>query len=126
LRSFRRTQKLLAWDPKTGPLSRDPSFLFGSDWITATFGKIGRYSIVRRLRHGLSRRVDCRSAGVSGAIYVSEVAVPAEKSLIKPYKFISRFRPWSRLFGIAVVRQPVRALSQASFMKWVPFSNWRR
>ena len=61
--------------------------------------------------------------GVSGAIYVSEVAAPAEKSLIKPYiEFISAI-PSVVLgfFGIAVVGQAVRALSQASFMKWVPF-----
>jgi phosphate transport system permease protein len=61
--------------------------------------------------------------GVSAAIYVSEVATRTERRLIKPYiEFISAI-PSVVLgfFGIAVVGQAVRALSQASFMKWVPF-----
>jgi phosphate transport system permease protein len=60
---------------------------------------------------------------VSAAIYVSEVATKPEKSLIKPYiEFISAI-PSVVLgfFGIAVVGQTVRALSQAPFFKWVPF-----
>ena len=61
--------------------------------------------------------------GVSAAIYVSEVAARGEKSLIKPYlEFIAAI-PSVVLgfFGIAVVGQAVRALSQASFLSWVPF-----
>ena len=61
--------------------------------------------------------------GVCSAIYVSEVAARAEKSLIKPYiEFISAI-PSVVLgfFGIAVVGQAIRALSQMPFMKWVPF-----
>src|SRR5207249_3232561 len=61
--------------------------------------------------------------GVCSATYVSEVAARGEKSLIKPYiEFISAI-PSVVLgfFGIAVVGQAVRALSQMPFMKWVPF-----
>ena len=51
------------------------------------------------------------------------MAARGEKSLIKPYiEFISAI-PSVVLgfFGIAVVGQAVRALSQMPFMKWVPF-----
>src|SRR5437879_12260127 len=61
--------------------------------------------------------------GVCSAIYVSEVAARGEKALIKPYiEFISAI-PSVVLgfFGIAVVGQAIRALSQMPFMKWVPF-----
>jgi phosphate transport system permease protein len=122
------TQKLRAWDPnKPVPSYRAiTSFLFGTDWITASFWQ-DWYGIVPLLVGSIMVSVVALliavPLGVSGAIYVSEVAAPAEKSLIKPYiEFISAI-PSVVLgfFGIAVVGQAVRALSQASFMKWVPF-----
>ena len=45
----------------------------------------------------------------------------AEKRLIKPYKFISAIPSVVLGFGIAVVGQAIRALSQMPFLKWVPF-----
>ena len=122
------TQKFRAWDPnKPVPSYRAiTSFLFGSDWITASFWQ-DWYGIIPLLVGSVMVSVVALliavPLGVSGAIYVSEVAAPAEKSLIKPYiEFISAI-PSVVLgfFGIAVVGQAVRALSQASFMKWVPF-----
>jgi phosphate transport system permease protein len=121
-------QKLRAWDPnKPVPAYRAvTSFLFGSDWTTASFWQ-DWYGIIPLLVGSVMVSVVALviavPLGVSGAIYVSEVAAPAEKSLIKPYiEFISAI-PSVVLgfFGIAVVGQTVRALSQASFMKWVPF-----
>jgi phosphate transport system permease protein len=121
-------QKLRAWDPnKPVPSYRAiTSFLFGSAWITASFWQ-DWYGIIPLLVGSVMVSVVALliavPLGVSGAIYVSEVAAPAEKSLIKPYiEFISAI-PSVVLgfFGIAVVGQAVRALSQASFMKWVPF-----
>jgi len=122
------TQELRAWDPdKPVPAYRAvTSFLFGSEWITASFWQ-DWYGIIPLLVGSIMVSVVALviavPLGVSGAIYVSEVAAPAEKSLIKPYiEFISAI-PSVVLgfFGIAVVGQAVRALSQASFMKWVPF-----
>jgi len=122
------TQELRAWDPnKPVPSYRAiTSFLFGSEWITASFWQ-DWYGIIPLLVGSVMVSVVALliavPLGVSGAIYVSEVAAPAEKSLIKPYiEFISAI-PSVVLgfFGIAVVGQAVRALSQASFMKWVPF-----
>ena len=122
------TQELRVWDPNKPVQSYRAitSFLFGSDWITASFWQ-DWYGIVPLLVGSIMVSVVALliavPLGVSGAIYVSEVAAPAEKSLIKPYiEFISAI-PSVVLgfFGIAVVGQAVRALSQASFMKWVPF-----
>jgi phosphate transport system permease protein len=122
------TQELRAWDPNkpVPPYRAVTSFLFGSEWVTASFWQ-DWYGIVPLLVGSIMVSVVALllavPLGVSGAIYVSEVAAPAEKSLIKPYiEFISAI-PSVVLgfFGIAVVGQAVRALSQASSMKWVPF-----
>jgi phosphate transport system permease protein len=121
-------QNLRAWNPdKPVPAYRAvTSFLFGREWITASFWQ-DWYGIIPLLVGSIMvsfvALVIAVPLGVSGAIYVSEVAAPAERSLIKPYiEFISAI-PSVVLgfFGIAVVGQAVRALSQASFMKWVPF-----
>ena len=121
-------QELRAWDPnKPVPAYRAiTSFLFGMSWTTASFWQ-DWYGIIPLLVGSIMVSVVALviavPLGVSGAIYVSEVAAPAEKSLIKPYiEFISAI-PSVVLgfFGIAVLGQAVRALSQASFMKWVPF-----
>jgi phosphate transport system permease protein len=121
-------QELRAWDPnRPVPAYRAvTSFLFGTEWITASFWQ-DWYGIIPLLVGSIMVSVVALliavPLGVSGAIYVSEVAAPAEKSLIKPYiEFISAI-PSVVLgfFGIAVVGQAIRALSQASFMKWVPF-----
>jgi phosphate transport system permease protein len=121
-------QKLRAWDPnKPVPTYRAiTSFLFGTSWTTASFWQ-DWYGIIPLLVGSIMvaivALVIAVPLGVSGAIYVSEVASPAEKSLIKPYiEFISAI-PSVVLgfFGIAVLGQAVRAFSQLSFMKWVPF-----
>jgi phosphate transport system permease protein len=121
-------QRLRGWDPdKPVPAYRAvTSFLFGMEWTTASFWQ-DWYGIIPLFVGSLMVSVVALAIavplGVAGAIYVSEVAAPTEKSLIKPYiEFISAI-PSVVLgfFGIAVVGQAVRALSQASFMKWVPF-----
>jgi phosphate transport system permease protein len=121
-------ERLRTWNPdKPIPAYRAiTSFLFGTSWITASFWQ-DWYGIIPLLVGSIMVAVVALviavPLGVSGAIYVSEVTAPAEKSLIKPYiEFISAI-PSVVLgfFGIAVVGQAIRALSQASFMKWVPF-----
>ena len=120
--------QLRAWDPnKPVPAYRAiTSFLFGTSWITASFWQ-DWYGIIPLLVGSLMvaavALLIAIPFGVFSAIYVSEVAGRGEKTLIKPYiEFISAI-PSVVLgfFGIAVVGQAVRALSQASFMKWVPF-----
>jgi phosphate transport system permease protein len=122
------SQELAAWDAhKPVPAYRAiTSFLFGPAWITASFWQ-DWYGIIPLLAGSVMVAVVALLIavpfGVAAAIYVSEVAAQAEKTLIKPYiEFISAI-PSVVLgfFGIAVVGQAVRALSQSSLMKWVPF-----
>jgi phosphate transport system permease protein len=121
-------EKLRAWDPnKPVPAYRAiTSFLFGTQWITASFWQ-DWYGIiplfVGSLMVSIVALLISVPLGVFGAIYVSEVASPIEKSLIKPYiEFISAI-PSVVLgfFGIAVLGETIRAISRASFMSWVPF-----
>ena len=121
-------EKLRAWDPtKPVPAYRAiASFLFGTQWITASFWQ-DWYGIIPLFVGSLMVSVVALllavPLGVCAAIYVSEVASPIEKSLIKPYiEFISAI-PSVVLgfFGIAVLGETIRAISHASFMKWVPF-----
>ena len=121
-------QQLRAWDPnKPVPAYRAiTSFLFGTDWITASFWQ-DWYGIIPLLVGSIMVSAVALTLavplGVCSAIYVSEVAARGEKALIKPYiEFISAI-PSVVLgfFGIAVVGQAIRALSQMPFMKWVPF-----
>jgi len=121
-------EKLRAWDPnKPVPAYRAiTSFLFGTQWITASFWQ-DWYGIiplfVGSLMVAMVALIIAVPLGVAGAIYVSEIASPIEKSLIKPYiEFISAI-PSVVLgfFGIAVLGETIRAISRASFMKWVPF-----
>ena len=122
------SEQLRRWNPHTPlPVYRAiTSFLFGSNWVTASFWQ-DWYGIIPLLVGSIMvATVALLLAvpfGVSAAIYVSEVATRTEKRLIKPYiEFISAI-PSVVLgfFGIAVVGQAIRALSQASFMKWVSF-----
>jgi phosphate transport system permease protein len=122
------SQKLRQWNPGTPtPVYRAfTSFLFGPNWITASFWQ-DWYGIVPLLVGSIMvafvALLLAVPFGVSAAIYVSEVATATEKRLIKPYiEFISAL-PSVVLgfFGIAVVGQAIRAFSQMPFMKWVPF-----
>jgi phosphate transport system permease protein len=122
------SQQLREWNPNNPvPAYRAiTSFLFGTDWITASFWQ-DWYGIIPLLVGSILVSVVALliavPLGVSAAIYVSEVATRTEKSLIKPYiEFISAI-PSVVLgfFGIAVVGEAVRMLSHASFMQWVPF-----
>jgi phosphate transport system permease protein len=122
------SEQLRRWNPGTPvPVYRAvTSFLFGSNWVTASFWQ-DWYGIVPLLVGSIMvafvALLLAVPFGVSAAIYVSEVATATEKRLIKPYiEFISAI-PSVVLgfFGIAVVGQAIRAFSQMSFMKWVPF-----
>jgi phosphate transport system permease protein len=121
-------EKLHAWDPdKPVPAYRAiTSFLFGTQWITASFWQ-DWYGIiplfVGSVLVSIVALIIAVPLGVCGAIYVSEVASPIERSLVKPYiEFISAI-PSVVLgfFGIAVLGETIRAISRASFMQWVPF-----
>jgi phosphate transport system permease protein len=122
------SEKLRTWSPDTPiPWYRSiSSFLFGREWVTASFWQ-DWYGIVPLLVGSILVSVVALVIavpfGVASAIYVSEVASVHERRFIKPYiEFISAI-PSVVLgfFGIAVVGQAIRAASQSSFFKWVSF-----
>jgi phosphate transport system permease protein len=122
------SHKLRTWSPdEPVPWYRSiSSFLFGREWVTASFWQ-DWYGIIPLLVGSilvsLVALVIAVPFGVASAIYVSEIASRHEKRLIKPYiEFISAI-PSVVLgfFGIAVVGQAVRAASQSHFLKWMSF-----
>jgi len=101
------------------------SFIFGREWLTASFWQ-DWYGIiplfVGSLMVSLVALLIAVPLGVGSAIYVNQIATRTEQRLIKPaIEFISAF-PSVVLgfFGIAVLGQALRALSQVSWLSWLP------
>jgi phosphate transport system permease protein len=122
------SEKLRTWSPDAPiPWYRSiSSFLFGREWVTASFWQ-DWYGIIPLLVGSILVSLVALffavPLGVAAAIYVSEIASVHEKRLIKPYiEFISAI-PSVVLgfFGIAVVGQAVRAASQSPFFSWISF-----
>ena len=127
LASFPAVEKgLRDWNPlKTVPwYSSITSFLFGTEWITNSFWQ-DWYGVLPLLTgsllvSGIALAIAI-PLGISAAIYVSELAVPAEKHIIKPYiEFISAI-PSVVLgfFGIAILGETVRALTHWKALGWI-------
>jgi phosphate transport system permease protein len=120
-------RNLEAWDfRKPVPTLQElTAFLFGRQWLTASFWQ-DWYGVVPllvgSLMVSLVALVLAVPLGVGAAIYVNQIATPLEQKLIKPaIEFISAI-PSVVLgfFGIAVLGQFLRALSQVSWLAWVP------
>lgn len=101
------------------------SFVFGRQWLTASSWQ-DWYGILPLLVGSLLVSMVALffavPLGVGAAIYVNQIASLREQKIIKPcIEFISAF-PSVVLgfFGIAVLGQALRALSQASWLSWVP------
>lgn len=100
-------------------------FLFGREWLTASFWQ-DWYGIlpllVGSVMVSLVALVIAVPLGVGAAIYVNQIATASEQKFIKPaIEFISAF-PSVVLgfFGIAVLGQALRALSQVTWLSWLP------
>ncbi len=100
-------------------------FLFGSDWLTASFWQ-DWYGIIPLLVGSLTVSLVALLIaipfGVGAAIYINQIASPTEQNLIKPYiEFISAI-PSVVLgfFGIAVLGESLRLFSQLEWMSWFP------
>ncbi len=121
-------QRLENWDPtQPVPWYRGiTAFLFGRDWITASFWQDWygiRPLLVGSIMVSFVALLIAVPVGVAAAIYVSEIAARGEKAVIKPYiEFISAI-PSVVLgfFGIAVVGEAMRAASQSHWLSWVSF-----
>ena len=121
-------QQLASWDPaQPVPWYRGiTAFLFGKDWITASFWQDWygiRPLLVGSIMVSAVALFFAIPFGVASAIYISEIATRGEKSLIKPYiEFIAAI-PSVVLgfFGIAVVGEAVRLASQSHWLSWISF-----
>jgi phosphate transport system permease protein len=120
-------EKLKAWDYRepVGWLRAFAAFVFGRDWITQSFWQ-DWYGIVPLLVGSLlvSFTALCLAVplGIGAAIYVSQIASPREQRLVKPcIEFIAAF-PSVVLgfFGIAVLGETLRWLSQQPWLSWMP------
>ncbi len=120
-------RNLESWDFRAPvPASRAfTSFLFGHEWRTASFWQ-DWYGVIPLLVGSIMVSVVALvlavPLGVGAAVYVNQIASPFEQRLIKPsIEFISAI-PSVVLgfFGIAVLGQLLRALSQVPGLAWVP------
>ncbi len=120
-------RKMAAWD-HTVPVSAGEAFtafIFGRQWLTASFwhdwyGVVPLF--VGSLLVSLVALALAVPLGVGAAIYVNQIATAREQKLIKPFiEFISAL-PSVVLgfFGIAVLGELLRVLSQQSWLSWVP------
>lgn len=101
------------------------AFIFGRQWLTASFWQ-DWYGIIPLFVGSLMVSVVALALavplGVGAAIYVNQIARTWEQKIIKPcIEFISAF-PSVVLgfFGIAVLGQLLRAMSQQPWLSWVP------
>lgn len=121
------SRRLAEWEP-AAPVSWSESaasFLFGRQWLTASFwqdwyGVIPLFVgslLVATVALGLAVPF-----GIGAAIYVNQMATAREQRVIKPcLEFISVL-PSVVLgfFGIAVLGDALRSLSQQPWLAWVP------
>lgn len=120
-------EELEAWDyAEPVPWTRGvTSFLFGKQWITNSFWQ-DWYGVLPLLTGSLLVSGVAMALavplGLAAAVYVGEVAGEAERRLLKPYlEFIAAI-PSVVLgfFGIAVLGELLRALTQWEWLAWVP------
>jgi|UniRef100_UPI00404B30F7 phosphate transport system permease protein len=120
-------ERMEAWDyHKEVPLSQSFSaFLFGREWLTASFWQ-DWYGVVPLVIGSLMvsfvALILAVPMGVGAAIYVNQIATETERRFIKPgIEFISAI-PSVVLgfFGIVVLGQALRLLSQQTWLEWVP------
>jgi phosphate transport system permease protein len=116
-----------SWNPDkpVGGLDGVISFFTDSRWLTASFWQ-DYYGIFPLFMGSLTVSVIALIVaiplGVAAAIYVNQVASPKYEQWIKPFiEFIAAF-PSVVLgfFGIAVLGQSLRLLSQQPWMAWFP------
>ena len=116
------------WDPnKLVPFWESlGSFLTGKEWITAS-DQQDWYGLIPLLSGSLI--ISCLALfiaiplGVGAAIYTNQISNSLEKNLIKPYiEFISAVPSVViGFFGVVVLGEAIRLMSQLGFLSWVPF-----
>ena len=118
---------MAGWDQNkpVGWLESFNAFAFGRQWITASFWQ-DWYGVIPLFTGSLLiaflALLIAIPLGIAAAIYVNQLARPVEQTLIKPYiEFISAI-PSVVLgfFGIAMLGETLRRLSQLPSLSWVP------
>lgn len=120
--------KLANWDQHAPVTITETlgAFLTGKDWITAS-DQQDWYGLLPLLSGSLLISAIALffaiPFGVGAAIYVNQIAGPAERNFIKPYvEFISAIPSVViGFFGVVVFGEFLRIFSQLDFMQWVPF-----
>jgi phosphate transport system permease protein len=119
--------RMAAWDPAKpiGFLAAFNAFAFGREWVTASFWQ-DWYGVIPLLTGSLIiaflALLIALPLGVAAAVYVNQVARPAEQRFIKPYiEFIAAI-PSVVLgfFGIAMLGETLRRVSQIEWLSWFP------
>jgi phosphate transport system permease protein len=122
-----RESELVDWraDKPVSYLESLNAFAFGRDWITASFWQ-DWYGVLPLFFGSFFISVLALAIaiplGICAALYVNQIAKPWEQRLIKPYiEFISAI-PSVVLgfFGIAVLGETLRQVSQVPWLSWVP------
>lgn len=120
-------EQMAAWDQAkpVGVFESLNAFAFGREWITASFWQ-DWYGIIPLLMGSLliafMALLIAIPLGLAAAMYVNQLAGPIEQRIIKPYiEFISAI-PSVVLgfFGIAMLGETLRSLSQIPALQWVP------
>jgi len=120
-------EQMAAWDQAkpVGVFESLNAFAFGREWITASFWQ-DWYGIIPLLTGSLliafMALLIAIPLGLAAAMYVNQLAGPIEQRIIKPYiEFISAI-PSVVLgfFGIAMLGETLRRLSQMPALNWVP------
>lgn len=120
--------QLADWSPdaSVSSLRAITAFLAGKDWITAS-DQQDWYGLLPLLTGSLLisfiALLFAVPFGVGAAIYANQIAGPKERNLIKPYiEFIEAIPSVViGFFGVMVLGEAIRDLSQMEFMSWVPF-----
>ncbi|MDQ5977720.1 MAG: phosphate transport system permease protein [Verrucomicrobiota bacterium] len=120
-------RRMMTWDQAKpiGIFESLSAFAFGRKWVTASFWQ-DWYGIIPLFAGSLLiaalALVIAIPLGVAAAIYVNQVATPVEQKFIKPtIEFIAAI-PSVVLgfFGIAVLGETLRRVSQTPWLDWVP------
>jgi phosphate transport system permease protein len=120
-------RRMETWDfEEPIPLARSfTGFIFGRQWLTASFWQ-DWYGVIPLFVGSLMVSAVALTLaiplGVGAAIYVNQIATAREQRLIKPcIEFIAAI-PSVVLgfFGIAVLGEALRALSQFENLHWIP------
>lgn len=120
--------KLSNWDQNASISlpSAVSAFITGKDWVTAS-DQQDWYGLLPLLSGSLLISAIALffavPFGVGAAIYVNQIAGPAERNFIKPYvEFISAIPSVViGFFGVVVFGEFIRWFSQLGMVEWVPF-----